>query len=106
MTINIPESVLSETTKCQHNFLCLENKKCEKHMMCEVDFAAGENILFLISRENAVYPYRVSFADRQVCDVPRITFYAAMVTCERKMRYSQWTQRWRQSGKYSRKLMR
>ena len=70
MKIPVKDSVLQETTKCQHNFSCLESGQCGDRKMCEVDYVDGPNLLILVSREDATCPYRTKIADRQICMCP------------------------------------
>jgi len=75
MDVNIPESILSETTECRHNFSCLQTQKCGNRKMCETEKAHVENILFLVSREQIECPYRLSFGQGQVCLCPTHYYY-------------------------------
>ena len=70
MKTRIPDSVLAKTTKCPNDFSCLETGRCGDPSLCEVDYADGINILFLIPREWVNCPYRITFAARQVCRCP------------------------------------
>lgn len=66
----VPKSVIEQTTKCQHNFSCLETGKCGDKEMCAVQYADGENVLFLKDKEDASCNYRMSFGYNQVCTCP------------------------------------
>ena len=70
MSINIPQKVIQQTTKCRHDFSCLATGQCGDIELCKVDYANGDNILFLVSKESLDCPYRVMFAGRQVCRCP------------------------------------
>ncbi len=72
--MNVPETVLHQTTECRNDFACLKNIQCKKPFMCEVDYAVGENVLFLVDEKTEYCPYRLSFAGRQVCTCP--TYFA------------------------------
>ncbi len=74
MTVNIPEEVLAETSKCKNNFSCLKTHKCEKITPCEVDYANGKNVLFLIDKAYRNCPYRTSLGTMKICSCP--TYYA------------------------------
>ena len=70
MENKIPGSVLSETTKCLHDFSCLKTSKCGDREMCEIEYVAGENILFLASQNTMDCPYRLAFGEGHVCRCP------------------------------------
>ena len=70
MTVQVPDSVRKATTKCAHDFACLKTGKCGDRELCPVDYADGKHVLFLKERKPALCPYRVSFADRQICCCP------------------------------------
>ena len=74
MKITVPESVLKETTKCEHNFSCLDSGQCDHCQNCEVDYAAGKNILFLHLKEQCSCSYCVSFGSRHICRCP-VNYY-------------------------------
>jgi hypothetical protein len=70
MPVQVSQEILNATTKCPHEFSCLDSGQCGKHKMCEVDQAPAMNILFLKSKENVTCPYRTSFAYSQICTCP------------------------------------
>jgi hypothetical protein len=70
MSSKIPESVMAQTTECTHKFSCLEKSNGERGTICKVDYADGKNVLFLVDRKSADCPYRMSYAERQVCRCP------------------------------------
>ena len=70
MDFDVPESVMNETTQCQHGWACLKNGLCGKLPSCEVEYADGKNILFLATKDSADCPYRLAYADRQLCMCP------------------------------------
>lgn len=70
MGFEIPEHFLSETKECSHNFSCLKTDQLREHCMCEVQYGGGRNLLFLVSKEYARCPYRMSFGYSQVCRCP------------------------------------
>jgi hypothetical protein len=74
MKYQVPDSVIKQTTKCEHNFSCLETGKCGDKPMCKVDYADGDNVTFLQDKEDAFCSYRVPFGFSQVCTCP--THYA------------------------------
>ena len=70
----IPEDVIQETTVCQHDFSCLSTDKCGERGRCEVEYADGKNVLFLVSKKHLDCPYRIPFGEAQACLCP--THYA------------------------------
>jgi len=74
MAFDVPESVLQETTQCRYGLACLHHGGCGNKPLCEVEYADGKNILFLTNRDSATCPYRLAYADRQLCMCP--THYA------------------------------
>ncbi len=74
MKSHVPDCVLNGTTKCAHNFSCIETSKCGDKEMCKVEYANGGQILFLKDRKYSDCPYRLLFGDRQICRCP--THYA------------------------------
>ena len=70
MDIKVPEDILTQTTKCRHDFSCLKAQNCENHETCKIEYVDGHNILFLMSREPAECPYRMAFGHRQICTCP------------------------------------
>ena len=74
MSIKVPEQVLKNTTKCRHEFSCLDPDKCYRKKMCEVDQIDGKNVLLLKDKNTKDCPYRLSFGNGQICVCP--THYA------------------------------
>jgi len=70
MDFDVPESVVQETTQCRHAWACLKNSGCSNQPLCEVEYADGKNILFLVTKNSATCPYRLAYADRQLCLCP------------------------------------
>ncbi len=70
MSIYVPKEILTLTTKCQHEFSCLESGKCGEREMCEVSYANGPYVLFLKSKINEECPYRASIGFSKVCSCP------------------------------------
>lgn len=70
MTVEVPEIVKRETTKCQHEFGCLATGYCGHENKCEVEFVFGTNALGLRFRERFSCPYHVSFGDMPLCTCP------------------------------------
>lgn len=75
MSFDVSDQVGRETARCEHSHACLETGLCGNKPMCEVDYADGQNVLFLKTKDQASCAYRLSFGDGQVCTCP--THYAA-----------------------------
>lgn len=70
MDIIVPDSILSETKKCRHNFSCLGTQTCGHKKICEVEKVHSGGILFLVPKEQLHCPYRLSFGEGQICLCP------------------------------------
>jgi hypothetical protein len=71
MKINVPVEVLAKTIDCPQNLSCLLNDgQCGDPNECKVDYANGENVLFLESKKAIPCPYRINFADGIICRCP------------------------------------
>jgi len=70
MDFDVPESVVKETSQCLYGWVCLKNGCCGEKPLCEVEYADGKNILFLATKDSATCPYRLAYADRQLCMCP------------------------------------
>jgi len=70
MSIVVSQEILDGTTKCPYAFTCLDSGKCGEREMCGVEYANGDNVLFLESKEAASCAYRVTFGFRQLCTCP------------------------------------
>lgn len=71
MDIEVPDTVKQETTRCRHNFACLNAEGCRDHGKCKIDYSGGKNVLILaVSEEYFSGPYSLSFGDRQLCACP------------------------------------
>jgi hypothetical protein len=74
MPVKVPDDVLKMTTKCPHAFSCLTQGQSGEHKMCEAEDINGTNVIFLKDKQEAVCPYRLSYASSQICTCP--THYA------------------------------
>ena len=70
MNIDVPDDVPAEKTECFNNFTCLSQGRCGDRDLCDVEYADGESILFLSSKQPLACPHRVVFAGRQICKCP------------------------------------
>ncbi len=69
MSFIVPEEIKKATTKCKHNFSCLEAGECEKKPLCSVELDVAD-VLFLNAKEHVNCPYRVFYGGRQLCVCP------------------------------------
>jgi hypothetical protein len=68
---SVPSNILKQTSRCDHDYCCLETGTYMGPDGCEVDYLYGDNILFLKSKKEAPFcPYRASFSGRQMCLCP------------------------------------
>ena len=72
----ISNTILLNTTMCNSEFSCISSEHCRDTPMCEMDYADGENILFLKTRASKSCPYRLPFGNQQLCTCP--VHYALM----------------------------
>jgi hypothetical protein len=71
MKIEVPNSVISETTRCPFQFSCLTTSRCGDEEMCNVESANGKNVLFVTGNAQSVaHPYSVLFGHGRVCACP------------------------------------
>lgn len=70
MKLEVPDATLEETTQCPLDFVCLSTGECGVSDKCTVDYANGENVLFLTSKEPVSCPYRIHFAHGLLCTCP------------------------------------
>jgi len=66
----VPADAIKNTTRCRHNFSCLESGQCGDSPMCEVQTTHGENVL----RVRAVHwpgcEYHLDFGGARFCVCP------------------------------------
>ena len=71
METRVPQEVLQRTVRCRKALECLRTGQCGDAADCAVDYADGQDVLFLRSgRMNVECGYRIRFADTQVCMCP------------------------------------
>ena len=68
--MTVSASILEETTKCEHNFSCLKTTSPLNRPACPVDYANGNNVLFLFSDKLTACPYHIPFGYGTVCTCP------------------------------------
>lgn len=80
MKYTVSEQVKQATTKCDHNFSCLETGKCGKNPMCTVLATNGANVLHLAADDTPrCCAYRLQFGNGSLCVCP--THYAIKTRC-------------------------
>ncbi len=70
MLFNVPAEILKQTTKCPSDFSCLETGRCSDRSPCDVERPAGENVLWLRSKESIDCPYHMDFGKAKICVCP------------------------------------
>ena len=70
ITMEVPESVKRETTKCQQGLGCLDTGYCGHGKECEVKFVFGPNALGLKFIGSSSCQYRESFGVLPLCTCP------------------------------------
>ncbi len=70
MNLTIPEAIISETSKCEHDFSCLKSGQQVKRPICPVDYANGRNVIFLKTDEPIPCHYQIPFGYGMVCRCP------------------------------------
>jgi len=74
MTIDIPDSVRQQTTKCPYDFGCLGTGHCGDVKICEVAYSYGGNVLSLVSNKQPRCPYHLDFGHGKLCTCPTRTY--------------------------------
>ncbi len=70
MSFTISEKILNQTVKCEFGFSCLKSRKNEDKPMCDVDYANGQNVLFLKNDDSISCPYQTPYGYGMVCTCP------------------------------------
>ena len=71
MEISVPQDVLVRAVRCRKDLECLRTGRCGDMTDCAVDYAGGQEVLFLRSgRRLAGCAYRIRFGDKEVCLCP------------------------------------
>jgi hypothetical protein len=75
MPYTVSEDVLQATTKCTHEYSCLETGKCGNLIMCKVDKRFDKNMLYIKSakdKEGVSCPYKLTYGSNQghICTCP------------------------------------
>ena len=67
---NISSEARNKTTKCAHNFSCLEDGLCANHPVCKPVSENNCPVLFIEANSLGNCPYRTTFGYDQVCLCP------------------------------------
>ncbi len=71
MEAEVPQDVLRRAVRCRKDIECLRTGRCGHRKDCEVDYAVGQDVLFLRSASKPPgCGYRLRYGDRQVCMCP------------------------------------
>jgi len=66
--MEICSDILKETTKCTHNFICLNNP--QENICCKVKDCINSKVHFVESTTNNTCPYIMSFGYAYICNCP------------------------------------
>ena len=69
MSRTVSPEIKKATTKCKHDFSCLESGQCGDRPLCD-SHSDGSGVLFLKTKEHLACPYRTSFGERRLCACP------------------------------------
>ena len=66
----VPAAILEQTTKCRHDFSCLQTGQCGDRPMCDVERAHGEKVLCVSSADWPRCAYHLDFGGARFCVCP------------------------------------
>ena len=66
----VAASILEQTTKCRHDFSCLQTGCCGDSPMCDVETAHGQNVLCVLATDWPQCPYHLDFGGARFCVCP------------------------------------
>lgn len=66
----VPAEILRQTTKCSHNFSCLQSGQCGDNSMCEVETAHADDVLCVSNADWPKCPYHLEFGGAKFCVCP------------------------------------
>jgi len=84
MQFIVPEHVLLTSLKCTDNYYCLAPHRNGNKPMCKVEYAFGENLMFIEALNSEHCPYRISFGHTHICACP--LHYFIHTNCDNKHR--------------------
>lgn len=67
---SVPAEILKQTTKCRHNYSCLETGQCGDSQMCDVETTHGEHVLCVRAADWPMCPYHLDFGGARFCVCP------------------------------------
>lgn len=70
MSVIVPEHVLSHTKRCGDDYACLQSDPSAVKLTCEIDYAFGDNLLFIKALNSEPCPYRFSLGPVHICACP------------------------------------
>ena len=70
MVFDIPAAVIEQTTKCGHDYSCLQTGLCGENPMCGVETAHGENVLCVQAANWLKCSYHLDFGGARFCVCP------------------------------------
>ena len=71
LSLEMPDSVKREATKCNFEFSCLTTACCGSHQeVCKAESSIGNNSLRITAKPLVSCPYYVSSGSSHICDCP------------------------------------
>ena len=67
---SVPAEILRKTTKCSHDFSCLQTGQCGDNPMCDVQTAHSDNVLCVSAADWPKCPYHLDFGGARFCVCP------------------------------------
>jgi len=65
--MEIDQTILNNTTNCNKNFCCLNDKQ---QCLCEIDHCVEDRVLFVKCDNNVRCHYKISFGNSYICNCP------------------------------------
>jgi len=70
IVFSVSEKILKKTTKCQHEYSCLETGRCGDGPMCAVEMTHGVDVLCVHSPDWPACQYHLDFGGARFCVCP------------------------------------
>jgi hypothetical protein len=68
--LKVAAETIKNTTKCRHDYSCLETGQCGDSPMCDVETRHGENVLCVRAADWRDCPYHLDFGGAKFCVCP------------------------------------
>jgi hypothetical protein len=66
----VAAEIIEQTTKCKHDFSCLQTGRCGDSPMCDVESAHGDNVLCVRYADWPQCSYHLDFGGASFCVCP------------------------------------